>query len=76
MGYNYYDSDVQCPFYICSNEKSITCEGVQANTSLKSVFRTDDGQILRKDKEEYLNKYCTHNYKECLVYQMLIQKYE
>lgn len=76
MGLNYYDADVKCPFYICSNDKSITCEGIKANTATKTVFRTDQGDFLRKEKTEYMSEFCIGNYKECLIYQMLSQKYE
>ena len=76
MGFNYYEANVNCPFFQRSNDKSITCEGVKANTINQVVFRSEQGDFLRKEKQQYMNQYCCNNYKECLVYQMLNKKYE
>lgn len=74
---NYYgDADVLCPFYSKSDNASISCEGVEDNMSTKNIFRLPSGAILREDKERYMQRFCTCNYEDCRVYQMLMKKYD
>lgn len=72
----YGDADAKCPFYAKSDNASISCEGVEENMATKNIFRASSGAILREDKERYMVKYCNCDYKQCRVYQMLMQKYE
>lgn len=74
---NYFcDADIKCPFYLSCDNKSIKCEGLQANMMTRLVFRTEDGEFRKDDKARYMEEYCANNYKDCMLYQTLNQKYE
>lgn len=73
---SYGDADVLCPFFISSDDVSIKCEGLEANMVTKHVFRTDKGNFLRDKKNEYMDRFCKCDYKECMMCQMLTKKYE
>ena len=62
---------VRCPFYKWDDgQHRITCEGIVEDSSLASIF---------KRKEDYtaqMTVFCCKYYKNCEVYQMLMEKYE
>lgn len=64
------DERNKCPFYKRYREYSIVCEGVTGQSNTEVSFYT------AKAKKDYIVKYCRDNYKDCLVCQMLYQKYE
>lgn len=70
------DVNAECPFFKSSKSASINCEGVDSESSLTLSFHTSTGQWLQKNKRAYTGHYCNHNYKDCIIYKMLMAKYE
>ena len=68
-----YDSKyVVCPFYHRNDTNRICCEGVEDNNTINLVFASN------REMVEYEKCFCDDMdfHKECLLYQMLIKKYE
>jgi hypothetical protein len=63
-------AEVKCPFYCQEDEHRICCEGVTQRSRTHIVF---GGSNL---KQEYERRYCWQDYEKCLVYNMLMSKYE
>ncbi len=61
--------DVKCPFYHSEAYTDIRCEGVVSkNTTLN--FQT------KKDKFEYRSDFCEGLYQSCVIYQLIMEKYD
>lgn len=70
MSNSWSDIYVQCPFYKEDMTSSIQCEGVQPKTGLRLGFQDC------RQKKEYLRSRCAKDYKGCMLYRMLMLKYE
>lgn len=64
------DIEIQCPFYINTATKSITCEGIVDEAVTKVLFSTTDLRI------QHSKIFCECKYKNCEIYRMLEAKYE
>ena len=67
-------TDAICPFFVTDSnfrsvQSQITCEGLHGQYN-KIIF------AKHTDKLRHGLKYCTKDYKECLVYKALMTKYE
>ena len=67
----YESSAALCPFYIRENGKrdKVVCEGVDDNSLVQLKFPGE------KKCKMYTEKHCYSNYKDCLIYNMLLSKY-
>lgn len=71
-----YDVMVQCPFYLNDacfpkrNIRKITCEGISDGSNLVLQFHHV------RDFHRQMENYCCRFYDKCMVYRMLMQKYE
>ena len=61
--------EVICPFYRSEDGQRICCEGVEDNSSIHVVFPTP------QRKQNYSFKQCCRDYDECMVAEMLYDKY-
>ena len=74
---NYQDSWVKCPFYReHQSEDVIVCEGVESRMNIEHTFAYRSKEKRKQKRDEYLNKYCCDDYKECRIYRTLMQKYD
>lgn len=62
-----------CPFYVTDSreKKNITCEGLTDDNYLKLSFGKNPNA-----RDRYKAKHCEAAYESCLIYQMLMRKYE
>ena len=70
MPRSYNEPLAQCPFFIASSTKGITCEGITDDCKLKLVFIDKDKLSMQR------GIFCDARYQNCEVYQMLVKKYE
>ncbi len=70
---DYYDADVQCPFWIRGSaaENKIFCEGPAAEARLQLWFKGSE-----KKRRAFIGKYCCRKYTECAVYKITEAKYD
>ena len=61
---------VLCPFYLHSDENSLSCEGHAEGIRTISQFRAASA------KRDYLQRRCAADYKRCPVYRAAMVKYE
>lgn len=68
----YISKYVVCPFYHRNDTNRICCEGVSKTNTVNLVFESP------KKTLEYEKQFCDEmdRHKECLVYQMLMKKWE
>ena len=64
------DVYIQCPFYITTATKSITCEGITDNSTTKLLF--DNPQL----RDDFCQEFCICHFRKCKIYKMLEAKYE
>lgn len=64
------NSYAQCPFYreAQGDRFRIKCEGVNDNTTIDLVFKGS--------KANYFESHCASEYSKCLIFKMLMGKYE
>ena len=62
---------IKCPFFHSDNINSISCEGINENTSIRQVFRTKAARF------NWEKKYCMkiHECKQCGIYSLANEKY-
>lgn len=61
----------ECPFFIASGERYITCEGIFKGTKIKHIFATAN------EKKGYEKLVCSSNCgKNCVHYKRLYELYE
>ena len=70
MATNYESANVKCPFYKRNDTKKVCCEGLEEGSQIVVEY---DSKNKFKEK---IRKNCAENYKECEVYQMILQKYD
>jgi hypothetical protein len=63
------DRDIKCPYYKCSDQVHIKCEGIIPNTSIVINFGN------RTDKSVYSRSFCENKMNECKVCQILNKKW-
>lgn len=61
--------NVQCPFYLGNDDRTIRCEGL---TEGETVTRRFSGAVKRK---ACMAKCCCGKYRECPVYKLVYMKY-
>lgn len=66
---DYLSSNVICPFYFNSDNKSIRCEGIFSVYCL-NIFKG------REAVKAYAKKYCCDKYKRCPLAVILYKKYD
>ena len=61
-----------CPFYLQSNKKSITCEGITEHCSTALQFDSEEA------RNQHRRIFCDSqtNYKKCEVFKVLDEKYD
>ena len=62
--------DVLCPFYKSGNAVAVNCEGPYNSVRLQLLMQNREDRLL------HMRRYCMDQYKSCLVYQMIMKKYE
>lgn len=70
MPTRYEDVDAQCPYYLASGKKTITCEGITDVCTNTSTF------ISQEEKRKHRAIFCDNKYTFCEIYNMLEKKYE
>ena len=60
----------KCPFYDTEDNNKITCEGITGESTLTIKFRK------RAPKDHHAKYFCDDMYDKCMVYRMLMEKYE
>lgn len=63
-------AEVLCPFYCQEDDFRICCEGVTKKSRVHNVFGGSS------QKQAYERDVCCMAYKRCLIYKMLMSKYE
>lgn len=66
---NIIDRDVLCPYYKCSEQVFIKCEGLIPNTSIVLNFGN------KTDKQVYSRSFCQNKMNDCEICQLLNRKY-
>ena len=61
---------VRCPYFKGQTAKSVFCEGVESGSRIELSFRTE------KQRHLYASKYCTENYRLCMIARMNDLKYD
>ena len=68
---SYRQIEVRCPFYKTDDgQRRIVCEGVDDHSTVSVNYRR------RADLHKRISVFCAGNYENCLVYRMLMEKYE
>lgn len=62
--------DAQCPFFVSSGKKSVTCEGITDDCTTCTVF------VSEGKRNEHRRIFCDARYEYCEIYRMLEKKYE
>lgn len=62
--------DAKCPFYRKEDRYKVFCEGVDGTSSINLNFPHT------KEFEAYKEEHCYNNYCNCLIYNMLYDKYK
>lgn len=65
MGKHYISKEARCPFYRFEDLRSVTCEGVEQDNSIR----------LNLESESYKQRYCRRDWGECRIARMLLDKY-
>ena len=60
----------KCPFYDTEDNKGVTCEGITRESALVLRFRG------RAHKDRHTKHFCDDMYERCMIYRMLMEKYE
>lgn len=76
MPVSYNDKWVKCPYYSRDDSNGIICEGVQEGTALRLMFNQQKGGKDVKAKMDYMHRFCMEDYYNCLVCEVLDNKYE
>lgn len=61
---------ILCPFYKSHEAVRIYCEGVRDDCRNGLWF------FRKEPRRQYMSEFCKKDYKECMIYRMLEQKYE
>lgn len=64
------DELVQCPYYKKDAQQAVHCEGVEDGCGLNLGFAS------RQRLREYKSQFCRHDWKNCMIAQMLNRKYD
>ena len=65
MGKHYISKEARCPFYRFEDLRSVTCEGVEQDNSIR----------LNLEGEGYKQRYCRRDWADCRIARMLLDKY-
>ena len=66
----YTSKSALCPFYQCEVPQSLKCEGVEHGTALHVTFDS------KGHKAGYKARFCCGQYRNCMLFRMLEDKYE
>ena len=70
MATDWKDSYAECPFFLRSGNRKISCSGVFDGTRISWEFDRKD------DKDIQMKTFCCEKYHNCEVYRMLREVYE
>ena len=60
--------NTDCPFYLRESERTVTCEGIVPETTIKVEFHT------RKQKENFQKTYCFAGCSRCPNYENILKR--
>ena len=70
MPRTYNEALIGCPFYQSMTKKSILCEGITDDCTIKLLFTSSEKH------HQHRNIFCNNKYENCEIYAILEKKYE
>jgi hypothetical protein len=70
MPRTYHEALINCPYYLSTSKKSITCEGITDDCTLKLLF------VSAEKRDLHRKIFCEKRYTNCEIFNMLEKKYE